>query len=594
MLALDISQVTERSVVVFDPDSTIMSLIEKNLNEQDISLCLAESKAQLSLLLERLKPNVIILPECIKNSCGFQICREIEPQSKGIGSEIFMLTQGISPDESEKAFSNGASDFMPLPFCTETFRQRTFHLITKSTTKQNEKTMFNQITRYDALTGLTNRQSFVELVNTKLAQARNSFVTSGLLVIDLDNFKRFNDTLGHDFGDKLLVEISKKLSKALRSSDIFMVKADSQSAPEQLARIGGNLFTIYLENIEAQSSLERIAKRLVKTINQPITINQQEVVVSPSIGVSMYPKDGTDVKCLLRNAEKAMYIAKSKGGCGYRTYDMAMNASARKRLRLETDLRKALAKDELHLHYQPQIDSRTGRVTSVEALLRWSHPTLGLVSPDEFIPIAEESGLIVNIGNWVLFNACAQAKLWLDKGAHFTRMAVNVSACQFDHPNFLDNVFAALKENKLSACHLELELTESIIMSNLGESVQKLLRLKEMGIRLAVDDFGTGYSSLSYLKSLPIDTLKIDRSFIGDISEASEDCAIVSAIMALAEKLKLKVVAEGVEDICQINFLKHNYCALLQGYYFSRPNSASVIERLLINQYKEAIHVDSK
>ena len=406
-----------------------------------------------------------------------------------------------------------------------------------------------------------------------------------MLFIDLDRFKRINDTMGHSYGDKLLRKVAHRLQANLRDSDMFARVGDNIATDEpQLSSFGGDEFTIFLSRLNDPNEAMLVAERVIRSFSTPFQLEQFEVVITPSIGISMFPNDGENAETLLKNADTAMYFAKQSGRCCYKFYQDSMNAKAAARLQLEQDLRQALKNDEIVPFYQPQICAQSGRIVGVEALVRWLPAQGGIIPPDEFIPIAEETGLINELGQQVLEQGCYQAKKWLDMGTP-VRIAINVSAHQFRQLNFTQIVAHVLKESELPPSLLELELTESVIMSDAEENIARLIELKSLGVTLAVDDFGTGYSSLSYLKRFPIDILKIDRSFMCDVNSAPDDQAIVEAILALAESLKLGVIAEGIEYTSQITILQNTKKLQLQGYLFSRPVAAEYIAPLLLQDF---------
>jgi diguanylate cyclase (GGDEF)-like protein/PAS domain S-box-containing protein len=411
---------------------------------------------------------------------------------------------------------------------------------------------------HDFLTGLPNRVLLLDRLEHEITRAQRQGTNIAVLFIDLDNFKNINDSLGHDVGDKLLQFVARKLCKCVRGMDT-------------VSRLGGDEFVILLADNAAPAGVGATADKIRETLTQPFFISTHELYVTASIGAAVYPFDGADVSTLIKNADTAMYIAKEKGRNNCQFFDHAMNARATERQVVESNLRHALAKQQFVLHYQPKIDLATNEVTGAEALLRWEHPEWGMVLPERFITIAEECGLIVPIGSWVLREACSQAKRWLDAGVGSPSIAVNISALEFRQKNFLASVRDALSQTGLPPTCLQLEITESVVMHDALASVETMQKLKELGVRLAVDDFGTGYSSLSYLKNFPIDVLKIDQSFIRDITDHQEDGAIVAAIVVMGNSLKQTVVAEGVETTTQLAFLKHRSCAEGQGYLFSRP-----------------------
>jgi diguanylate cyclase (GGDEF)-like protein/PAS domain S-box-containing protein len=421
---------------------------------------------------------------------------------------------------------------------------------------------------HDGLTGLANRPMFSQMLNHAIESARRYRRRFAVLFIDLDRFKFINDTLGHEAGDILLQEMAKRLTHTLRASDI-------------IARFGGDEFVVLLSEIKDVPEVAGVANKILDALILPVRVADQEWRVTASIGISTFPDDAQDEQSLMKNADMAMYLAKSEGKNNYQFYSQEIRIEARERLILENNLRRAQEQSEFFLHYQPKVDLETSAITGVEALLRWHNPELGAVSPAKFIPLAEETGLIVPIGRWVLRTACAQGVSWQRQGLPDIPIAVNLSARQFADENLLAEITAALVDSGMSPALLELEITEGMVMQNPERTVQKLDRIREMGVRLAIDDFGTGYSSLAHLKRFPIDTLKVDRSFISDIPHDAEDVAITGAIIAMGKSLDLLVVAEGVETQAQMDFLREHQCDQMQGYFFSKPVSAERLAALL-------------
>ncbi len=410
---------------------------------------------------------------------------------------------------------------------------------------------------HDALTGLPNRVLLADRLRQAIARASRHEMRFAVLVVDLDRFKAINDSLGHIAGDELLQEVARRLSGLLRKED-------------SLARLGGDEFVLLIHEVSGPADAEQVARKVLTQVALPFQLAGLDVHVSPSVGISLCPDDGDDSETLLQHADAAMYHAKKKGRNTFQFFAPAMNAFARERLELESGLRTALAQREFELHYQPKVDIATGRIESAEALIRWRHPKRGLIPPGGFIPLAEETGFIVQLGEWVLYEACRQARAWQDEGLHL-RMAVNLSARQFRQDSLIETVRGALTAARLEPRYLELELTESAVMQDAESSVQIMRRLSDAGLRISVDDFGTGYSSLSYLRRLPLDKLKIDRSFIREIVTSRDDAEIVRAIVTLAHSLHLKVIAEGVETAEQLTFLRALGCDQYQGFYCSPP-----------------------
>ncbi|PPC85644.1 MAG: two-component system response regulator [Methylotenera sp.] len=412
------------------------------------------------------------------------------------------------------------------------------------------------LAQHDFLTNLPNRVLLNDRIAQAIASANRYGTQVALLFLDLDNFKHINDSLGHATGDKLLQSVTKRLSSSVRNTDT-------------VSRQGGDEFIILLEDSKTGKTAALTAEKILEELTLPHIIGKCQLHITTSIGISVYPQNGSDAEELLKNADTAMYHAKENGRNNYQFFENEMNTRAVQRLQIEADLRVALEKKQFVLHYQPKINLNTNQITGVECLLRWQHDEWGEMLPEQFVAIAEESGLIVPIGRWVLREACKQAKKWLDESKPIIIIAVNISAKEFLHKDFVENVRAILIESQLPSSHLELEITESVLMRDAQSSTAILHQLKQIGIQLTVDDFGTGYSSLSYLQQFPIDVLKIDQSFVHQIASASDEGVIVSAIISMGNSLKLRVIAEGIENKMQLDFLKSRHCIEGQGYFFS-------------------------
>ncbi|WP_165855013.1 EAL domain-containing protein [Marinobacter sp. JSM 1782161] len=425
--------------------------------------------------------------------------------------------------------------------------------------KRYEQQLLRQA-NYDILTGLPNRMLALDRLKLALAQARREETLVGVMFLDLDNFKHINDTMGHEAGDNLLIEASRRISSCLRGTST-------------VARLGGDEFLVILPGLRDPEATEQVGDRILQTFAPPFHLNGQEVFVSTSIGIAIYPTDSDNSGNLLQHADAAMYQAKSKGKSAYERFAPEMKEVSHERLQIESRLRRALELDEFDLHYQPIVRAATGELIGAEALIRWNSPTMGLMMPDKFIPLAEETGLIIPIGEWVVRQACAAARQWQESTGLKLSIAVNVSPRQFRDPSFIDAIQRALTEQELDPACLELEITERLILDNTIETADILRRLDGMGVRLSVDDFGTGYSALSYLKSYPFDTLKVDKSFIRDVMVEPGDAALVRAIIHMAHSLDLEVIAEGVEEKAQSEFLQAQNCDYAQGYFYSRPAS---------------------
>ncbi|MHB8454636.1 MAG: putative bifunctional diguanylate cyclase/phosphodiesterase [Acidiferrobacterales bacterium] len=426
------------------------------------------------------------------------------------------------------------------------------------------------LSEHDSLTGLPNRLLLSDRIGQGIAQAARNKGLLAVLFLDLDGFKHINDSLGHPIGDKLLQSVAKRLEDCVRS-------------PDTVSRQGGDEFIVLLHDVKRPEDAAITVNRILAVVEQIHTVDGHDLHITASLGVSIYPDDGVNADELIRNADTAMYRAKEGGRHGYRFFKPEMNVRAVERQSVEEDLRRALQHCEFSLHYQPKIDLKSGVICGAEALIRWKHPTRGFIPPLQFISIAEDSGLIVPIGAWVLREACLQTKAWADAGLPAISMAVNVSALQFQNDGFIDGLIAILGETGLNGKFLELEITESVLMKNAGPATSILLSLKGQGVRVSVDDFGTGYSGLSYLRKFSLDALKIDQSFVREIRKGSNDTALVTAIIAMARSLKLEVTAEGVETPEELAFLKVEGCEEAQGYLFSRPIPADQFTMLLEN-----------
>ena len=429
--------------------------------------------------------------------------------------------------------------------------------------------------QHDFLTGLPNRMLLNDRVNQAITLAPRHSKKVAVLFLDLDGFKHINDSLGHPIGDKLLQSIAKRLVGCVRNSDT-------------VSRQGGDEFVVLLSEMDQSEDAAISAMRLLQAVAEAHSIDQHDLRVTTSIGVSVFPDDGMDAETLIKNADTAMYQAKENGRQSYQFFKSAMNVRAVERQSIEENLRRALERQEFALHFQPKINLKTGKISGAEALIRWTHPVRGPVSPAQFIPVAEDCGLILPIGQWVLREACKQARAWLDAGLPLATMAVNISSMEFRDENFLQSVFTTLSETGLDPRSLELELTESVLMKRAESAASVLKTLREKGVQIAVDDFGTGYSSLSYLRKFPIDALKIDQSFVRQITTTPDDTSIVTAVISMGRSLKLRVVAEGVETHEELVFLQARLCDEAQGYYFSRPVLPQQFAKLLKNGIPEA------
>jgi diguanylate cyclase (GGDEF)-like protein len=467
--------------------------------------------------------------------------------------------------------------YLQKPFHPHEIRQMTISLASKWRAEHR----IVKLAYFDALTGLPNREQSRTRLASALALAKQHDRSVAVLYLDLDNFKRVNDTLGHAVGDELLCQVASRMRHSLRADKGAAADANPHPRNNHIARLGGDEFIVMLPDIHSASDAMTVANRLIDELQQPMRLALHTLVVTPSIGIALYPSDGEDVDTLLRNADLAMYFAKRKGPGMKAFFDPKMNDAALHRFTLEGKLRGALERGEFSLHYQPQFDVSSGSVSGMEALLRWKNEELGNVPPAEFIPVAEETGLILSIGEWVLREACRQAKAWSDAALPFKRMAVNVSGPQFALKEFPALVGGIIKETGIEPAMLELEITESVVINDETWAEQALAQLKSLGILLAIDDFGTGYSSFGRLRNYAVDRLKIDQSFMTSLVDCSDDRAIAAAIIAMSKSLRINVTAEGVENFPQLLFLQEHDCQEAQGFLFSRPLPATDAQALL-------------
>ncbi len=509
-------------------------------------------------------PDLILIDALMPRMDGFAACKQIR-QLPGCRTLPVLMVTALDDEQSiEKAFKVGATDYIPKPVHFGLLRQRITRLLQASYAEQR----MHQLAYHDSLTGLPNRACFMEHLASVLKKEPPEGEMRALLFLDLDRFKLVNDTLGHDIGDQLLRAASGRITGCVRNCDL-------------VARLGGDEFTIILEGVHSTEEVAGIADKICNALSAPFYFADREMYISASIGIAMSPANGTDVHTLVKRADMAMFCAK-KEGANYHFYRTGMGSVVTKRLELESDLRRALENNELELYYQPQLNLNTGQFAGMEALVRWPHARHGMIPPAEFIPLAEETGLIVPLGNYVLRSACIQTQQWRRQGYPAMQVAVNLSAIQLEKESLAEQVSAILEETGLPAELLELEITESIIMKHADGVISVLQELREQGITLAIDDFGTGYSSLSYLRHFPVDVLKIDRSFIPDTVTHPGDVAVITSIISLAQKLRLTVVAEGVETREQQDFLLSQGCDLVQGNYICEPLPADEFEQQIL------------
>ena len=520
--------------------------------------------------LEQDNFDVILIDLNLPDCTGLDTIYEVESQASN--TPIIVLTEQDDNELAAQALQSGAQDYLVKGQIDRSTLERSIRYAIERNRLleqlEESKRLQRHLAYHDALTILPNRHLLHDRLQQALAQSKRSGKLAALLFLDLDGFKRINDTLGHGIGDLLLKSVAKRLKTTVRQVDT-------------VARLGGDEFTVVLLEINHAQDAKDVAQKILKVISEPYKIEEHELFVTASVGISIYPDDGSDIESLIRKADIAMYRAKGQGKNNYQVYNLSMDAKFFERLTLENSLRKAVENEELVAYYQPQVDLRTGEITGVEALVRWQHQKFGLVPPDKFIPLAEETGVILEIDEWMMKTACRQIKNWEREGIANIRVAVNLSTRQFRQKNLTEKVAQILNDSAVQPKNLCLEITENEVMHNIETTVEILQALKKMGVLLSLDDFGTGYSSLSYLKRFPIDIIKIDRTFVNGIPSDRDDTAISTAIVVLAHSMELQVIAEGVEKSEQIAFLQSLQCDEIQGFYFSRPLNAETVTDLL-------------
>jgi diguanylate cyclase (GGDEF)-like protein len=542
-----------------------------------VKLVLAENGQEGFDCYTRLRPDIILTDIRMPVMDGIRMAGKIKALDKG--AKIIAITALGDTDSLIESINLGINHYVLKPIKNEklaTAIEQSLNdvLIERKLRQQNQYIL--QMAYYDPLTGLPNRQLFNEILNKSLAHAQRHKRSLAVLFLDLDRFKVINDTLGHGVGDQLLQAVSLRLRQCCRRNE------------DMVSRRGGDEFIVLLPDLDSVQEAVNVARKIIDSFALAFIVPGHELFIGTCIGISLFPNDGDDGDTLIKNADMAMYCAKEQGRNRYHLYDPSLDEQAAWRHNMESSLRMAQQKGELFLNYQPEVNVRTGRIFSVEALLRWQHPEMGLVLPRQFIQLAEETGLIMTIGEWVLRTACAQNKAWqtTDRYPH-QRVAVNLSPRQVQSDNLADMVENVLRETKLEPRWLELEVTEEMLLQDMETVIRTLRRLSDLGVHISIDDFGTGYSSLSYIKKLPIHTLKIDQSFVSDITVNPDDSAIARAIITMAKSLRLEVIAEGVELEEQLHFLYSLNCSRMQGNFFSWPISAEEFSPYIFKPYHQ-------
>lgn len=580
-------------LVVDDIPENIHELLEALKDDYRIMVARSGAKA-LEAVQCAAPPDLVLLDIMMPGMDGYEVCRRIKATPGGNRIPVIFVTVVDATQEKVKGFALGAADYITKPFDIDEVRARIrTHLelarlrrfledvvAQRTALLQISEEKYHVLAHRDPLTGLPNRVLFAELLTHAILHAERSHTQFALLFLDLDNFKTINESLGHSLGDQLLIEVGKRLQSLLPESDA-------------IARIGGDEFNIILEHSDSTPWADLQAQRMIDALGEPFILNGKRIYVGVSIGIALYPADGTNAEALQSNVDAALHQAKLQGRGVMRFFSPEMTSRAKHRLTLEADLRQALQRQELRLYYQPQVDLISGQIVGLEALVRWLHPERGLIPPGEFIPLAEESGLIVKLGDWVLREACGQIKQWSEAGLAPRQTAVNISAVQLSRGRLAESVKEALATSGIIPEQLELEITESSIMVDREQSLKTLADLKALGVRLSIDDFGTGYSSLAYLQQLEADKLKVDISFVRDITTNSSNALIVKAIIALGHSLGLEIIAEGVEDQGQARYLHSLQCDVMQGYLISRPMPAEDVARFMTSFCPSQIAVDN-
>lgn len=581
-------------MLVADDDINVRVLTRQCLEKDGITVIEASDGHEALDQFVRERPDLVFLDVEMPGMTGLEVCSRIRAMPQGESVPVMIVTGADDRESIDKGFNAGATQYKTKPVNWSLLSRDVQYMLRASdafNVLKRQEDRLRYLAYFDPLTSLPNRRSFNEQLSRRLKRVRRNGSVAALLFIDLDNFKRINDSIGHARGDRLLVEIARRLSGELRADDAVSYFSDLSAEDcggAEIARLGGDEFTVVLSDVLQVDDVERVARRIMDTLSVPIPLQTHNPVVTPSIGIAIYPQDGINADELVRNADTAMYAAKADGRACYRFYNEEMNARSLEHLQLEEELRGAVSNNQLEVHYQPQVESMTGRIVSLEALLRWRHPERGMISPGDFIPVAERSGQIIELGEWVLTQVARQCVAWDKLGLPCFRVCVNISPLQFRRPDLLHYMREFLKRSGLNPKRIELELTESAIMTDGEHNIAKLSQLKSLGLDLAVDDFGTGYSSLNYLRKFPINTLKIDQSFVADLN-SSDGAAIVDAIIALARALNMRSIAEGIEREEQLAYLAERRCDLLQGYYLARPMPAEDIPEAVQLDYAENI-----
>lgn len=563
----DSQKYEERPVVVLaDDDPSIRLMVRHVLESEEFDIVEASDGLEAMKAVEKYHPALVLLDAVMPGIDGFTTCQQIK--EKGHTDIPVMMITGLDDDASvEHAYEVGAIDFITKPIKWAVLKHRVKSVVEKVVAERKVELLAYR----DSLTDLPNRLLFADRLEQAVIRAERSHTSIALMLVDIDDFKLVNDSFGHDAGDKLIRAVGKLIHRSLRRADT-------------VARLGGDEFAVIIENIEGAEDAISIADNLTTILEHNVRLDDQETYTSASIGIAVFPEDGEDVQQLLKNADTAMYRAKENGRHCFQFYTPEMSVTAMKRLDLENSLRAAFESEEFQIHYQPVIDIHKNDVFCVEALLRWKHPDKGMIHPEDFISVVEDSGLIIALGEWLIKGVCKQLRIWKEAGLEDQLVSINLAARQFKEQDLVTLFIRAMDENGIDGKSLSVEITERTLIDNIGEVETTLHKLREMGMGVSLDDFGTGYASLAYLKEFPVDIVKIDKAFIEGIPDSEEDAAIVSAIASLTRGLKLNLLAEGVENDRQLDMLKGLGCQYAQGYYWSRALPGDEYEQFYLNQ----------
>ena len=563
----DTQKYEERPIVVLaDDDPSIRLMVRHVLESEDFDIVEASDGLEAIKAVEKYHPALILLDAVMPGIDGFTTCQQIK--EKGHTDIPVMMITGLDDDASvERAYEVGAIDFITKPIKWAVLKHRVKSVVAKVIAERKVKLLAYR----DTLTNLPNRLLFADRLEQSVIRSERSRTSMALMLIDIDDFKLVNDSFGHDAGDKLIKAVGELIAKSLRRADT-------------IARLGGDEFAVIIEGIDGPEDAISIADNLTTILEHNVRLDDQETYTSASIGIAIYPEDGKDARTLLKNADTAMFRAKENGRHCFQFYKPEMSVSAMERLDLENNLKSAFENDEYLIHYQPVIDIHKNEIVSVEALLRWQHPEKGMIQPNDFVSVVEDCGLIVALGEWLIYSVCKQISVWQDAGLKDQQVSINLSPRQFKEQDLVAVFTQAIAENNIDAASLSVEVTERTLIDNVGEVEGTLKKLRSMGIQVMLDDFGTGYASLAYLKEFPVDVVKIDRAFVIGIPDNQEDTAIVEAIAGLTRGLKLKLLAEGVENERQLDVLKSVGCQYGQGYYWSKPLPGDEYEQFYMNQ----------